>query len=298
MDHARLGGLPQGERSRGKEPGLGDRTEHVEPGQRKRVFLELGALWLATLLLIRAVVSIQKLGLPDVVLAAVPFLFIYAPVWLCKWRGVDSYAYRIAVPAFSDHAAWWSAGKLCASIVAMVIVPWLLGYHVYQNLLGAFLRVAHIRTADDAVAAVWHVLTGKLDILGEHPWHTLVATAVPAWKAPKDGWLLLPYHLFFVALPEEFFYRGYFQTRLNEVFPRKFLIFGTPVSWGLVIACLFFAFGHSVVMLRWWHFATFFPGLVFGWMRERTGSPLAGALFHAWSNITVTILDTCYGIRA
>jgi hypothetical protein len=32
-------------------------------------------------------------------------------------------------------------------------------------------------------------------------------------------------------------------------------------------------------------------------MRERTGSPLAGALFHAWANVCVTWLDTFYGIR-
>lgn len=215
-------------------------------------------MWLVTLLTIRGVVVAQSaLGLPDWTLAAVPFLFIYAPVALCRWRGVDSYAYRVAIPDWSDRPAWREAFVLVAKTVVVITVPWLIGYHLYQT-------------------ALFH----------HHP----------EWRIPKDAWLLVPYHLFFVAIPEEFFYRGYVQTRLNEVFPRKFLIFGTPVGWALPIACAYFAFGHSLVTFRWWHFATFFPGLAFGWMRERTGHPLAGAMFHAWCNVTVNWLDTIYGV--
>lgn len=196
-------------------------------------------------------------GLPEWTLAAVPFLFIYAPVFLCNRRGVDSYAYRVALPAFSDRPAWKEAFKLVGWTIAIVAPLFFVGYHFYQ---------------------------------------TLIFDKEPAWRLAKDWALLVPHHLFFVAIPEEFFYRGYFQTRLNEVFPRKFLLFGTPLSWGLVIASLYFAFGHSLVQVQWWHFATFFPGLLFGWMRERTGGPLAGALMHAWSNVTVVWLDTLYGV--
>lgn len=241
-----------------REAGLGDRTEVVPPGARKRVFLELTALWLVTLLAIRGVVVVQAMGLPDWTLALVPFLFIYAPVGLCRWRGVDSYAYRLAIPDFGDHAAWKEAFVLLGKLVALILVPWVVGYHLYQTQLFHF---------------------------------------QPHWRIPHDAWLLAPYHLFFVALPEEFFYRGYFQTRLNEVFPRKFVLFGTSFGWALPLACLYFAFGHSLVSFQWWHFATFFPGLLFALLRERTGSPLAGALFHAWCNVCVVFLDTAYGIR-
>lgn len=200
----------------------------------------------------------QALGLPDWTLAAVPFLFIYVPVGLCRLRGVDSYDYRLAIPAFSDRAAWAEALTDTARVIAVLLVPWLVGYHLYQ---------------------------------------TVLFDLSPRWRVPDDAWLLVPYHLFFVAIPEEFFYRGYVQTRLNEVFPRRFLVFGTPVGWALPLASLYFAFGHSLVTVRWWHFATFFPGLLFGWLRERTGNPLAGALLHAWANVTVAWLDTIYGIR-
>ena len=96
--------------------------------------------------------------------------------------------------------------------------------------------------------------------------------------------------------PEEFFYRGYMQTRLNELWPRRWLIFGAPMGWGAVLACLFFAFGHSLVQVQWWHFATFFPGLVFAWMRERTGGVVTGAIFHAACNVMVVLLDNLYGV--
>jgi membrane protease YdiL (CAAX protease family) len=219
---------------------------------------ELFVLWVGTLLLIRGVVALQGLGLPEWTLAAVPFLFIYVPVWLCQWRGVDSYAYRLAIPDWREGAAWGQAFLAVGKLVAIILVPWLVGYHLYQTLIFGF---------------------------------------SPEWRVPKDAWLLVPYHLFYVAIPEEFFYRGYFQTRLNEVFPRKFLIFGVPIGWGLPIACLFFAFGHSLVQVQWWHFATFFPGLAFGWLRERTSQVAAGALFHAWCNVTVNWLDAIYGVR-
>ena len=56
--------------------GLGDRTEQVLPGARKRVLVELTVLWLVTLLGIRGVLAVQAVGLPDWTLALVPFLFI------------------------------------------------------------------------------------------------------------------------------------------------------------------------------------------------------------------------------
>lgn len=198
------------------------------------------------------------LGLPDWVRAAVPLLFMYAPILLCRLRGADSWSYRLSIPAFSDRAAWAEVLRLNLRTLALIAPPFLVGYHLYQSLL-----------------------------FGHAPGH----------GGPDQPWLEVAHHLFFVAVPEEFFYRGYFQTRLNEVFPRRFLIFGAPMGWGAVLACLFFAFGHSVVTFQWWHFATFFPGLVFAWMRERTGGVTAGALFHAVCNVGVVFLDHSYGLR-
>lgn len=227
-------------------------------GSRLRAFRELFVLWLVTLLAIRAVVELQAgAGLPEWTLAAVPLLFIYSPVLLCRLRKVDSWSYHLSIPAFSDRAAWGDVFKSNLKLVLWIGPAFLLGYHLYQTRLFGL-----------APGAGW----------------------------PADPLTLAAYQLFFVAVPEEFFYRGYFQTRLNEVAPRKFMVFGVPMGWGSVWASLFFAFGHTLVLFQWWHFATFFPGMVFAWLREKTGGVMAGAVFHAICNIAVIHLDTHYGI--
>ncbi|MEC8193347.1 MAG: type II CAAX endopeptidase family protein [Myxococcota bacterium] len=238
-------------------------TQHSQgsaanPERRSRIFRELIALWLGTLLLIRAVVELQAgAGAPDWVLAAVPLLFIYAPVALCRWRSVDSWSYQLSIPAFSDAAAWRAVLSSNVRLLVWIGPAFALGYHLYQT-----------------------------QIFGFEPGH--------GW--PADPLTIVAYQLFFVAIPEEFFYRGYFQTRLNECFERRASIFGVRMGWGSVWASLFFAFGHTLVLFQWWHFATFFPGMVFAWLREKTGGVMAGSVFHAVCNIAVIHLDTHYGI--
>lgn len=290
------------------EAGAADEPDVLPRGARLRVLAELTLLWLLTLGAIRLVVGVQSLipavgfagiTLGDAVLALVPFLFIYSPVWLCEWRKVDSYAYRLFIPAFSDVAAWGGAFWRAARLALWILVPWLVGYHLYQNAVAAFLEAAGpIRSVEAFLRAAEGVLTGDITLgPGRTVWEVLALTRLPVARFPEDALLLVPYHIFFVAIPEEFFYRGYFQTRLNEVFPRRWMMMGARVGPGLLIACAFFAFGHSLVTLRWWHFATFFPGLLFGLLRERSGSTLPGALFHAWCNVTVSLLDAAYLVR-
>jgi membrane protease YdiL (CAAX protease family) len=238
---------------------VGLRASDTSTPARRRVLWEILGLWLVTLLLIRAVVGVQSFfSLHEAVLAAVPCLFIYAPVILCHIRRVDSYAYGLSVPAFGDGASWRAALSSSMRLLGIILVPWLVLYHFYQTRLFGF---------------------------------------APAWRIPTEAWTLVAYHVFFVAIPEEFFYRGYLQTRLNEVFERPFLLFGVPFGHSLWLSSLFFAFGHSVVSFQWWHFAIFFPSLLFGLLREKTGGVLAGAFFHAACNVLVVFLDTAYGVR-
>ncbi|MCB1214501.1 MAG: CPBP family intramembrane metalloprotease, partial [Deltaproteobacteria bacterium] len=61
-------------------------------------------------------------------------------------------------------------------------------------------------------------------------------------------------------------------------------ILGARLGPAWILTSLIFAFSHSLMTLQWWHFAIFFPGLAFGWLREKTGYLSAGILFHALSN--------------
>ena len=232
----------------------------------------------------------QGAGLPDWVLAVVPLLFIYAPVVLCHWRGADSWAYRLSIPRFRDWDAWGAAARLAARVAAVILVPWLIGYHLYHAFLPHILRFGKRAWTTGVVdwGWLWPRNQSLVDMLG---------SVGPSFsELPEQFGTLVLYQIFFVAIPEEFFYRGYLQTRLNEVHVRRWSVLGAQIGVGAVVANLLFAFGHSLVQPQWWHFATFFPGLLFVWLRERSGSVVPGALFHAFCNVCVITLDSTYGI--
>lgn len=99
--------------------------------------------------------------------------------------------------------------------------------------------------------------------------------------------------LFVVALPEEFFYRGYLQTRLNLVWPPGFRVLGAKVGPALLVVAVLFALGHLAVF-HVWRLAVFFPALLFGYLRERTGTVLGCTLLHAIFNLYSMFLEASF----
>ncbi len=110
---------------------------------------------------------------------------------------------------------------------------------------------------------------------------------------PASFWQEIVGNLFLVALPEEAFYRGYMQTRLDAVFKGRVTILGARVGWALVITAALFALGH-LVEFRADKLGTFFPGLVFGWLRAKTGSIGGAVVFHAACNLWAQVLRYGY----
>lgn len=97
-------------------------------------------------------------------------------------------------------------------------------------------------------------------------------------------------YVVFVGFGEEIMYRGYMESRLNEVYGRPFKFFGVSFGWGALITNLLFGLMH-VGIIRWilgvnydvtwaWGLWTIFGGMVFSFVREKTGSILAPALLH------------------
>ena len=74
-----------------------------------------------------------------------------------------------------------------------------------------------------------------------------------------------------IALPEEVFYRGYLQTRLDDAWPLRVRLFGASVGPSVVVTSAIFALGHLLTIHDPGRLAVFFPSLVFGWLRARTG---------------------------
>lgn len=100
----------------------------------------------------------------------------------------------------------------------------------------------------------------------------------------------------FIAFPEEFFYRGFLQKRLDEANGRRVWLRLGPIelSRSNVVVSVVFALGHFVLGLDPMRLAVFFPSLLFGWLRDRTGGIAASIVFHACCNLMVQVVAVHY----
>lgn len=103
-------------------------------------------------------------------------------------------------------------------------------------------------------------------------------------------------HLIAVALPEEVFFRGYLQSALDERWPRRFHLLGAHVGPSLLVTSALFALGHLATVPSATRLAVFFPSLLFGWLRARTGGVGAAIWVHAASNLLVVFLTSGYSL--
>jgi len=104
-------------------------------------------------------------------------------------------------------------------------------------------------------------------------------------------------HLLVVALPEEAFFRGYLQSALDARRAPKWNLWGARVGLGLVTSGIIFAFGHFLSVPDLGRLAVFFPSLLFGWLRARTGGIGAAVVCHALCNLYVLVLGAGYGLN-
>jgi hypothetical protein len=88
-----------------------------------------------------------------------------------------------------------------------------------------------------------------------------------------------------IALPEEAFFRGYLQTALDRVWAPRWRVLGADLGPAWLVSAAIFAVGHVLTRPEPARLAVFFPALLFGWLRKRTGGIGAGVLFHAACNL-------------
>jgi uncharacterized protein len=125
-----------------------------------------------------------------------------------------------------------------------------------------------------------------------------------AWWKPEggfspSGWRAVvsdaPGQLLVIALPEEAFYRGYLQTALDDALPKRIRLLGAEVGPSLVLTSALFALGHLATEFSASRLGVFFPALLFGWLRARTGGIGAGVAFHALANLFTAFLAQSHG---
>lgn len=122
------------------------------------------------------------------------------------------------------------------------------------------------------------------------PTQAFSAAALPSLHQDVLGELIV------IALPEEAFFRGYLQSELDRVWRPKRKILGAYLGPGVVVASCLFALGHVLTDLRPDRLAVFFPALLFGWLRSRTGGIGAGIVFHALCNLFAAYVAHSYAM--
>ena len=100
-----------------------------------------------------------------------------------------------------------------------------------------------------------------------------------------------------IALPEEAFFRGYLQSALDGHWKgRCWRVLGAELGPGWILSAAIFAVGHLLTIPNPARLGVFFPALLFGWMRARSGGVGAGVLFHAMCNLFSMWLAHGYGL--
>jgi len=197
--------------------------------------------------------------------------------------------------ALAVHGGW--AAQVGGALVAIAFVGVPVAIARWRRIGGDLLAVdpplARATLFGVAVAAV--VLPPYA--LGFDLWHTEVlgrARAAPgsAVLAGVPEQLLI--QLGAVALPEELFFRGYVLGRLRHSWPPTRRVGAVPFGRAHIAAAALFAAIHLVAVPSPFRLLVFFPGLLFGWVAERSGSAVAAAVLHALCNVALWLLQRCY----
>jgi len=225
-----------------------------------------------------AAAKILSLGDPTGLLGAnlagvAAFLFITLPDARLRARGEGWDAYGLPWHGLRDARTWraWGQGAAAALATGAVVFPvFAAGFALYAKALPS-LAPATARLLAPYMGAPRF-----------------------AFRLPDRLLLLALVQLLVVALPEEMLYRGFIETGWARTAPgRGITVLGARLGRGFVWTQILFALGHLVV-LQPWRLGTFFPGLLFGWLRERTGGLPAPIVFHALSNLFIATLEASF----
>jgi membrane protease YdiL (CAAX protease family) len=198
--------------------------------------------------------------------ALVAVLFLYGPMGIARVRHED-------LDDYGFHAEPVARGLAFAGVAIGVIFPiFCLGYFAFYETACGSQLLAHL------------VPKGMCS-------HYAGLHGIHAPTLSLEFAKFCAVQLLVVALPEELFFRGCLLHLLEKKFPPKRRILGGGIGLALVISAAMFALIHLPKDGDPRALATFFPGLLFGWMRSATGSILGSTITHGASNILIRLLD-------
>lgn len=231
---------------------------------------------LVALTVAKALAPIAYVG--PVALTAAAFLQLYWPV-----NRADAREAPLASLGLT-WARWQADARLALGTLLVVLPPYAVAYHLFMTRLRpALLAHGWAHVAQYIPHAVWEP-HAPLTAMG---WIMAVG-----WFGER-----VATHTLGVALPEEVFYRGYLQPCLMWRWPPRWGVAGTPVGHAVVLTAALFALGHFLGEWQPLRFGPFFPALLFGWLRNRSGTVMAAIGVHAGCNLFVEVFSRLYSLR-
>ena len=113
------------------------------------------------------------------------------------------------------------------------------------------------------------------------------------------------FQFFLSGIGEEVFYRGYIQSHLNQAFGRGLQVGGVRFGAGLFIAAALFGLAHMLTSFNpfvgsfrldpLYGIVTAIWGLIYGLLRERTGSVFGAGILHGHEAIVENLVVTMPG---
>ena len=282
--------MPLARRPLARRP-LGERA-----GAREALFAALALL--ALLEVGKHVVAV--VGFSQIFFTLVAGFQIYVPLWLVQRRGEAPEAYGI-------HAHGAILGPVAALRRRLVLAvrrrrvprgkPGGFRRAVLEQ-LATYGRGAHFRprpfAKDIGLALLIGAVTFPPFAIGHHYWQQYFGAGGYRFTVPPDIVSTLWKNTFLIALPEEMFYRGFLEHRLDKLWPTKHHVWIIPLSRTVFLASALFALGHFLGEYNPARLGPFFPAFVFSGLTRKSNCVAGAVLYHGMSNAFSALLFAGY----
>jgi hypothetical protein len=237
-------------------------------------------------------------GLGNIIFTGIAAFQLYVPLWLIQRAGEAPESHGI-------HAHGLLLGPVAALRKRLVLRRFrrrqprrIRRRSGLLRLLAHYGRGAFFRPRaffeDLGRAAVVGAVTFVPFAVGHHVWQGLLGHSFHGFHAPDDLKIMLLKQTFLIALPEELFYRGFVETRLERLWPTRRFVFWIPLGRTVVVASALFALGHFLGEYNPARLGPFFPAFVFSMLVRRSRSITGSMTYHGMSNAFSYFLASGY----
>jgi membrane protease YdiL (CAAX protease family) len=235
-------------------------------------------------------------GLGDVIFTLIAAYHLYVPLWLVQRAGQTPESHAI-------HTHGVLLGPVAALRALVVRARRRARRHgrpgVLARALAHYGRGARLDgrafLEDIGRAVVFAAITFPAFVVGHHVWQLLFGHRFVDLGAPADLHIVLLKNVFLIALPEELFYRGFIEHRLERIWPTRRHILGIPIGRTVVLTSVFFALGHFLGEYNPARLGPFFPAFLFSSLTRRSRSIAGAILYHGLSNAFSYLAASWYG---